>query len=134
MNAQHRHNGWWDKLGITASLLCLVHCLALPVLIPLLPMLALMGHTEVHGLFLIPIISLTGLGILPGFLRHRSRPMLAAAAVGVSLCSAAVGAEALFGLHALDTPLTIAGGLSLISAHLINLRLSRAQACACPTN
>lgn len=44
-----RQTVFWDKLGITASLLCAVHCMTLPVLLP--------------------VIAASGLGILsePGF-------------------------------------------------------------------
>lgn len=125
----HRHSPWLDKLGISASVLCLIHCLALPVLIPLVPTLGLFGHDEVHLMLLAPIVALAGFGILPGYLRHRSYAVLFAAMIGVLLCSAAVGAEVFFGLHSLDVPLTIAGGLCLAGAHLTNLRLSRSQAC-----
>jgi len=132
-NHDHSHHpAWLDKLGVTASVLCLIHCLALPLLIPLVPILGLMGHDEVHTLLLFPIVGLAGFGILPGFLRHRSMTVLLAAIAGVLLCSAAVGAEVFFGLHALDVPLTVAGGFCLVGAHLTNLRLTRAaRACAC---
>lgn len=125
----HRHHPWLDRLGISASVLCLIHCLALPVLIPLVPVFGLFGHDEVHLIMLVPIVAAAGFGILPGFLRHRSRRVLFAAMAGVLLCSAAVGAEAFFGLHVLDVPLTVAGGMCLVGAHLSNLRLNRTRAC-----
>ncbi len=125
----HRHPAWLDKLGVSASVLCLIHCLALPILIPLVPALGLMGHDEVHTLLLIPIVTLAGFGILPGFLRHRSHFVLFAAMTGIVLCATAVGAEVFFDLHALDMPLSVAGGLCLASAHLTNLRLTHGRAC-----
>lgn len=139
MSAHHGHDhaprGTWDKLGIFASAACLVHCLALPLLIPLLPALALVPHTGVHALLLIPIVSLSLLALLPGYRRHRSRFVGVAALAGIALCSVAVGAEALFHIESLDLPFTVAGGLLLVSAHLANLRQMRArQLCAagCP--
>lgn len=128
MSAMHRH-GVWDKLGIAASFACLVHCLAMPVLIPLLPMLLVVPHTDIHSLLLVPVILLTGLGIVPGYLHHRARWVLFTALAGVALCSIAILAEALFHVHDLDMPLTVSGGVLLISAHIGNLRLRRSVRC-----
>lgn len=128
--ASHKHFGLWDKLGIATSAVCLIHCLALPVLLPLLPMLALMKHTDVHGALLVPIVGLSGLGVLPGYLRHRARRVVLFALAGIALCAAAVGVEVLFDWHALDAPLTVCGGLMLISAHIANLRLTRRSVCS----
>ena len=128
----HTHtHGRWDKLGIFASGLCLVHCLALPLLLPLLPALALIPHSGMHALLLIPVIALSALAVVPGYRHHRSRRVVGLAAAGVLLCSTAVLAEALFGLEGWDMPLTVAGGMLLVSGHLSNLRLSR-LACAAP--
>ncbi|GAA5175440.1 hypothetical protein GCM10025771_07590 [Niveibacterium umoris] len=138
MSAHHGHDhpprSAWDKLGIFASAACLVHCLALPLLIPLLPALALIPHTGVHALLLVPVVLLSLLALLPGYRRHRSRYVGVAAIAGVSLCSIAVGAEALFHIESLDVPFTVAGGLLLVSAHWVNLRRMRSQTDlqACP--
>lgn len=125
----HAHRTLWDKLGIAASTVCLVHCLALPLLIPLLPALALVGHGELHSLMLLPLVALTGLAIVPGYLRHRAKPVLGTALAGMAACLAAVLAEALFHVHEFDQPLTVTGSLLLVTAHLMNLRRARQPAC-----
>ena len=125
----HVPRGTWDKLGIFASAACLVHCLALPLLIPLLPALALVPHTGVHALLLLPIIGLSLLALLPGYRRHRSRFVGAAALAGITLCTIAVGAEALFHIESLDVPFTVVGGMLLVGAHIANLRRMRTQTC-----
>lgn len=125
----HVHRSVWDKLGIATSVACLIHCLAVPLLLPLLPMLALMKHTQVHGLLLVPIVALSGLGLLPGYIRHRAHRVLVFAGVGITLCSVAVVAEAWFDIHWLDAPLTVMGGVLLISAHVANLRRIRQARC-----
>jgi len=133
-HAHHEHgeNCRWDRLGMFASAACLIHCLALPLLIPVIPLLALIPHGGVHLLLIIPVIALSLLAFIPGFRRHRSLDVIALALGGVSLCSAAVIAETFFGIESLDVPLTVAGGLLLVSAHALNLRRTRrwAQACA----
>ncbi len=131
----HLPRSTWDKLGIFASAACLVHCLALPLLIPLLPVLALVPHTGVHALLLVPIVGLSLLALLPGYRRHRSRFVGVAALAGIALCSIAVGAEAMLHIETLDVPFTVAGGLLLVGAHVVNLRRMRTQTCPsrCPS-
>lgn len=131
MSPFHRHLGrrGWDRLGIFASAACLVHCLALPLLIPLLPMLALVPHGAVHVALLLPIVAISLLAVIPGFRQHRARRVPVLALLGVCLCTAAVLADSVFGIEALDAPLTATGGLSLVSAHLLNIHLARRRNC-----
>lgn len=121
----HQHGGLWDRLGVLASFACLIHCLALPLLLPLLPALALVPHGGVHIALLLPIVGLSLLAIVPGYRCHGLLRVVVLAGIGVTLCTAAVVAETAFGIESLDVPLTAAGGLMLVSAHLINLHHTR---------
>ncbi|WP_315853253.1 MerC domain-containing protein [Alteromonas oceanisediminis] len=112
-----------DKLGIWVSGLCALHCLALPLLLPILPFVASSFVAEVW--FERTILSLSILvgatALLIGFYRHhRQRYPLFALAAGAAI----YWNKDIFG-EAYE-PITIALGAGLIiAAHLMNLRLCR---------
>ena len=110
-----------DASAVGLSALCLVHCLALPALALLLPVLGFWAQAEwVHVAFVLiaaPVAVLSFID-LPR-LRPRSWPMTAAALVGLSLMIAgALG----FPDAAYERVLTVVGGLLLAGAHLTNWR------------
>ena len=118
----------FDVSAIGLSALCLVHCLLLPVVAALLPVLAAAGEAEwMHLLFVVLAVPLAtaalwrahGLRPLPG-------PLLALAGTGITgLLAGALGWPS----EALETPLTVAGGVLLASAHVWNWRRRPHPAC-----
>jgi len=108
-----------DLGAVALSTLCLLHCLALPLLAAALPLFGRWAEAEwVHLLFVGIALPLTLHALR---LAHRSRPLppgaWATAAVGLALLLAgALG----WPLHALETPLTVAGGLLLAALHSWN--------------
>ena len=113
-----------DKLGIWVSGLCALHCLALPLLLPTVPLVASSFFAEAWFERLILssslLIGLTALMI--GYFRyHRQLFPLSALVFGGII----YWHKDIFG-HAYE-PITIAIGAALIiAAHLMNLRLCRA--------
>lgn len=109
-----------DAVAISLSGLCLVHCLALPVLVGFLPLLGAWAEAEwVHLAFVglaVPV-SIWTLSRPPRDTLPRVAVVLAAVAF-VVLIGAATGYPG----EALETPLTVAGGLALAAAHIINWR------------
>lgn len=114
----------WDYGGVTASVLCIVHCIAMPLLVGFAPVLAATEH-ETHigltaGLFLIGLLA-----FLPGYREHRRiRPVLIAVSGFAMLVSAALlpsGVTSEFW----EPALTVTGGLLLITAHLGNVYYCR---------
>lgn len=110
-----------DLSAVGLSALCLVHCLALPALALLLPVLGLWAQAEwVHVTFIAvaaPVAVLSFVDLSTG--RPRSWRLLALAASGLALMLAG----------ALEVPaasyeraLTVLGGLLLAGAHLANWR------------
>jgi len=67
-----KSSNWLDGAAVGLSALCLIHCLALPLLVAGLPFLAQFseGHLHVQMLFLILPLSIVALGL--GFRHHRS--------------------------------------------------------------
>ena len=112
---------WLDGFAIGASTLCMLHCLALPILFALLPALA--GRIDPGESFHVGMLMLalpTSLFALAQGWRRRGgiAPLmtgltgLAMMAAGVVLAHGALG-EALW---------TVAGSLLLAGAHIINWR------------
>ncbi|MEP9402280.1 MerC domain-containing protein [Sphingomonas sp. VNH70] len=120
-----RHAKFLDGAAIGASLLCLIHCIGLPILFALLPALATIGgaSTEwLHVVLLLTAVPLSGTALIGGYRAHgRVVPLvlgvvgLAALAAGVTLASA----------PAAETALTVAGSLALAGAHVGNWRRLR---------
>ena len=108
-----------DGWAVGLSGLCLVHCLALPVLAVLLPALGAWTHVEwMHVVFVLIAAPLSAMALLrPTHGRQTPLALIAFGGAGVLLL--AVGA---FGPDAADIPATVTGSLSLVAAHLFNWR------------
>lgn len=111
-----------DGLAMSLSGLCLVHCLALPVLALSLPILGAFAEAEwVHWLFVAFAVPVSMLALFSGSGRT-PWTLIAMAVVGLNLL---VAGAAGWPYHDWETPLTVAGGLVLAGAHAINWRRSR---------
>lgn len=122
---------YWDKLGIAGSGLCLIHCLAIPVVAGALPSLgiAFLADESVHGILAFVLIALAGLAFIPGYRRHRDRRVVMLMTSGLGLILFATWGEAWIDLHGGgETILSITGSLLLIWAHYRNH--SFCQACS----
>lgn len=109
-----------DAVAISLSGLCLAHCLALPLAAAALPVLGLWAEAAwVHWAFVAVAVpaSLWTLA-RPGHGGAARPGRLLLAFVGLGLLTA--GAAGFPG-HEAETPLTVAGGLVLASAHVLNL-------------
>lgn len=127
--AIHVHRPVADRVGIFASVLCLIHCLLLPVLVPLLPLVAGVAGTEsVHEGLLVLLTLCAILAFVPGVRAHRAYSIVAFGGLGVLLLAGGVLAHDWPALAGLDTPLTVVGGLMLVTTHFFNSRLCQ----ACP--
>lgn len=110
-----------DLSAVSLSALCLVHCLALPALSLLLPVLGLWARAEwVHVLFVALAAPIAVLAFVDRKAwRPHSWPLLALALLGLTLM--VLGATDVFA--AVDERVTtVSGGMLLALAHLGNLR------------
>lgn len=112
-----------DKLGIWVSSLCAVHCLALPVVVPLLPLIGSTFFAQLWFERTILSISLVigAVALLSGALKYHGRfyPIALLATGGVIYWFKDIFGES-------GEPFTIATGAMLIVAgHWINMRLCR---------
>lgn len=115
-----REEPGWDGLAICASALCLVHCLALPVLIAFLPSIAQWADLgeAFHILMLAIAFPLSGLTLWRGWRRHGAGRPIAMGGIGLALLLAGLIFEGV----TLGVALTVGGGVTLAFAHVANLR------------
>lgn len=102
-----------DVSAICLSSLCLVHCLALPVIASVLPVLGALASAEwVH---LVLVAAAAPIAFLA--LRRSGLTLIVLGLAGVALlaCGALGWPD-----HDWETPLTVAGGLVLATAHFLN--------------
>lgn len=112
---------WIERAAIGGSLLCMAHCLALPLLIATLPALstALPVPESLHWWIIAFAAPAALVALIGGRARHgRSWPLMAGL-VGLALLSAG----ALLGENSgAETPVTVLGSLTLAAAHIANWR------------
>ncbi|WP_049722369.1 MerC domain-containing protein [Gilvimarinus polysaccharolyticus] len=107
-----------DETAAFCSGLCLIHCIATPVLLSL-GSLGLIGSIFTsewfHAVLFAPIAILALVSLPSGWKRHRRWPPSVAAFTGLALLLAAM-----FAPHEAEAILSISGGLLLIGGHLGN--------------
>lgn len=117
MNLKH---SWTHYLGLSASFLCLIHCLALPLITPFLPLLASHNHWVVEGVFVL-LISLSTLTIYRGFREHEDARALWLGVVAFALLLTSLLLEH----HSLQIVLSVSGAALMTTAHYLNFKLCR---------
>ena len=112
-----------DYAGIAASALCLVHCVAAPLLVLAFPVLGLGGqHHAFHDLLLAAVTVPVLLALLPGYLTHRDPLVLPVGLLGLGCFLAAVFFVGPRYGQGAETVLAVMSSLLLVSAHLRNHR------------
>lgn len=117
---------WIERVAVSAALLCLVHCLALPIAIAALPALSriLSLPENIHAWLLMLAVPASLAALLGGGLRRAKRIPVAFGVGGIAML--ALGAL-VYGGSPAETPITVLGSLTLAFAHLMNWRLRHAQ-------
>ncbi len=113
-----------DRVAITLSALCLVHCLVIPVALLAAPAVgvAVLGtETAVHWLLLGVAVPVSVYALWHGYRQHRQSLCVVLGAVGLCLMFVAVSHVA---GASREVPLTLAGVVVLLVAHAYNLRSS----------
>jgi hypothetical protein len=113
----------WDRLGVVMSVICILHCLAMPLIAALLPLAAaLEGQT--HAVLAAGIVLVGAAAFVPGYRSHGKAGVIALAAAGVSAIVSPVVFEALVA-EGLEQALIVSGGIALIAAHAANVYFCR---------
>lgn len=132
-NMQERY----DKFAILLSGICALHCIAVPIIASIVPLLTATVHHggEIHEFWfhqfiLLFILPVSLLALATGFKTHHKITPIMVAGLGLAiLTSTALFAEYLLSRHALthegETVLTIAGGIVHAVGHILNLQAAR---------
>lgn len=82
-SVQAVERSWLDRVGITASVACAIHCMAAPFLMLLLPAAgSVWSHPAVHWVLAVLVLPLAVWVIYRGYLKHRKRWTLISAGLG----------------------------------------------------
>jgi hypothetical protein len=126
--------GHWDAWGQVLSLLCMAHCLLLPLALGLgvLPTLVdeTLKHAPIHLGMVALALLLGAISLVPGFRRHRDRRVLALGTGGWGLL---LLAHLILPEGAAETGVTATGATLLAVAHGLNRRRCCAPCSAPPT-
>ena len=117
-------NTYLDSLGILLSGTCMVHCLALPVLITLFPIIegTLMEEQQFHALFLLLVLPTSATALALGCRRHRDWITGTVGTVGMAiLILAATWGHDWLGPDG-ERITTMLGGAVLACGHILNFR------------
>jgi hypothetical protein len=113
-----------DRIAISLSTICIVHCLAMPFVVAMLPVVALTfgndGHF--HALMLWLVVPTSAIGFSLGYRVHRSARIVVAGAVAVAV----LALVALWGHDHWDprfeVTVNVAASILLAIAHWRNFR------------
>lgn len=102
----------------------MVHCLALPALIAVFPLLGatLLDHESFHQIILIAVVPTTTMALGAGYRRHRNRPVALLGVIGIAALVYAAFTLHASHAHTMETLVTVVGGLLLSVAHIMNYR------------
>jgi|TARA_B100000315_G_scaffold259180_1_gene314053 hypothetical protein len=113
-----------DRIAIVLSGICLVHCLAIPLALVVLPTLGGLlfeSHELFHAFLLVLGMPISVVALVFGYRRHGHGNIVAVGTAG--LCLMLLGIMHLFG-DAGEVAATVAGALVLTAAHVMNMRKS----------
>ncbi len=117
-----------DKIAIALSSLCVIHCLATPLILIILPSLGALvadNHELFHLVILFFVLPIGVLALMAGYRHHHNRTILliGLAGLGLLLIAAYFGHD-YFGETG-ETALTIFASLIITTAHVRNFQSNR---------
>ena len=138
-SATPRHGKVLDRVGATGSMLCAVHCAALPLVLAVAPAIGAGFASRRFEIGFIAFASVLGLtSLILGYRRHRTGRALLLLAPGIALLWTAVLFEPRHANLITHAVAMACGGSLVAAAHLLNLRLTHghlhvADCADCPT-
>ena len=141
---KHKH-AWLDKLAISMSMLCAVHCLITPVLLVALPILSttIWVDKDFHLWMIGLVIPTTTLAMFMGCKKHKDKWVAIMSALALTIlfslaiyeaffveaphCEACAGEASIWNAV---TFLNLFGGALLASSHVRNFLLCKSTKCS----
>jgi len=113
----------FDRIAIALSAICIVHCLAIPLVVAVLPLAALgLGGGHFHGLMLWLVVPVSVLGFALGYRVHRRLDIVAVGVGAVAL----LGVAGIYGHDqwsaAIEAGVSVVASLILAGTHWVNFR------------
>ena len=122
-----------DKAAISLSVLCIIHCLALPLIVVLLPVLTALNLQDeaVHWWILGAVVPTSLYALTMGCKKHKDYSVMVLGFVGLAILIATpfLGHDLLG--ESGESIFTTIGALIIAGGHLINQRLCRRSDCQC---
>jgi hypothetical protein len=116
--------GLLDRLGATGSMLCAVHCAALPLVLAIAPAIGATFANPVFEVGFIAFASILGFAsLLLGYRQHQVARALLFLVPGIALLWTAVLIDTLHQSLIAHAVAMASGGTLVATAHVINLRL-----------
>lgn len=117
-----------DKAAIAVSVLCVIHCISVPLLLVLAPALNLWlwGSDTFHLMLLAVVVPLSLVAFRRGYRHHHNLGLLWPGLIGLAVVVLAALLEMGPIGHEMAAVLTTLGGVGIITSHWRNLR-----ACHC---
>ncbi|HET6843173.1 MAG TPA: MerC domain-containing protein [Candidatus Angelobacter sp.] len=116
-----------DHLGACISGICLVHCIAMPLLLAFAPAVAhfIPGDELFHRLLALLVVGAGLPSFWLGFHKHGRTVVVAAGLAGLAIVLFALAFGDSFHSHIAEVALTMTGSVVLTSAHLANRTFCR---------
>ena len=132
MNALRKHPGALDKVAVSTSAICALHCLLLPLMAGLFPALSatIFGQEAFHVWLLWLVIPLSIVSLFLGCRVHKDPfvAVLGLAGLGTLIAAATLGHDGLG--EAGERVATLIGASFIAASHLRNYSLCRRAECA----
>ena len=129
-----KHTGFLDGAAIGLSALCAIHCLALPIALTMLPVIATipLGDESFHKALLFLVIPASAIGLTLGCRGHQQWGVMFWGVSGlVVMTFAAMFGHDLLG-EALEKVGTLLGACIVAGSHTANFRRCRISECEQP--
>ncbi len=127
----------FDRFAIVLSGLCAIHCIALPIIATLIPLLSIAiqhGHSThefwFHQFILLFIVPISLIALIFGFRTHKSWTPVIVAGIGLTILTlTALFIEDFLTVYHLpdrvETLFTVTGGIIHATGHILNVIASR---------
>ncbi|MBO6555208.1 MAG: MerC domain-containing protein [Pseudomonadales bacterium] len=126
-----KHRSFLDSIAVVLSGICLLHCLALPLVLTGLPIVntVLLDEEIFHSIMIIVILPISVIALTIGCRQHRDALTMVLGTIGLSVLTT----MALFGHDVVGVTgeriVTSVGGLILAAAHIRNFLCCREDHC-----
>jgi len=121
-----------DTAAVVLSGVCMLHCLALPIALTILPIVnvSLLDESTFHLIMMAVILPISIIALSIGCRQHKDKLTLVLGSTGLALLTiTALFGHDLLGLAG-ERIVTSIGGLILAAAHIQNYRCCRNDDCA----